>query len=371
MNFIENIFEKISDISMRALIRMLLILGIIYLIMATDSVWSGTARTVFGIIKPFLYGFIMAYILQKPINYGVKHKIPKKIAILLIYAIGLLLVYLLLATLVPLLLDRAGGFINSMISGVSWLYSHYASMTESNTPDWIKDFADKLIQALSSFRNVIPNSISTSLPVFVTDTLSHITTFVFSTIISVYLCIDWEKLRATFLKAIGSRNFTNVRIMLKIDDEVSSYIHSMIVLMLITFVEYSLLYGLLGHKDWLILGIITSLAHLVPYVGPMAANTIGVLTALNMPTPNLIILIVMIVILSNVDPYIIQPMVHSRNTKISPLEALFSVFAFGRIFGMKGIIVAIPLFLIIRVLFLAKTKPDYLENLKKEQEAHA
>ncbi|MBQ1205731.1 MAG: hypothetical protein IIX67_00855, partial [Clostridia bacterium] len=39
-------------------------------------------------------------------------------------------------------------------------------------------------------------------------------------------------------------------------------------------------------------------------------------TALNMPTPNLIILIVMIVILSNVDPYIIQPMVHSRNTKI-------------------------------------------------------
>ncbi|MBR4456785.1 MAG: AI-2E family transporter, partial [Solobacterium sp.] len=107
---------------------------------------------------------------------------------------------------------------------------------------------------------------------------------------------------------------------------------------------------LVGHKDWLLVSLLTALGLIVPYIGPMIGNVVGILTALTLPQKNVVILLICIVVLSQVDAYIIEPLIHSHNVKISPLWALFSIYAGGILAGGLGVMIAIPVYLAIRAL---------------------
>ena len=148
----------------------------------------------------------------------------------------------------------------------------------------------------------------------------------------------------------------------EINVEESSYIRSLLILVVIHAIEYCLLYLLVGHQDWLNMGLVTGLSLIVPYLGPTIANVIGILTALVLPPSRVITLIVMIVILSNTDEYVLAPLVHAHNTNVTPLWAIFSVFAGGVILGVTGVIIAIPVYLAGRVIYLNYHKKKEEEN---------
>ena len=152
--------------------------------------------------------------------------------------------------------------------------------------------------------------------------------------------------------------------MLSINDEVSDYIHSLIILMLIKFVEYMLVYVLIGHDDWLIMALLTSISLLIPYIGPTIVNCIGILTAIAIPDGRVFLLIILIVVLSQVDEYVITPLVHSHNTSVTPLWALFSIFAFSGLFGIVGLVIAIPGYLALRVIYLKIRSFDPVEDVE-------
>jgi predicted PurR-regulated permease PerM len=157
----------------------------------------------------------------------------------------------------------------------------------------------------------------------------------------------------------------------EIDEEISDYLRSMAALMVIRSVEYSLLYLLVGHPDWLILGIASSVSLIIPYVGPTSVNTVGILSALQLPTFNVVLLIALIVILAQIDEYVITPMVHSHNLKLSPMWILFSIFASSTLFGVGGFIIAIPMYLIIRTVIRMYLEMDAEEMLKPQKEETA
>ena len=90
---------------------------------------------------------------------------------------------------------------------------------------------------------------------------------------------------------------------------------------------------------------------LIPYLGPTVVNCLGILTALTLEPVRILILVLLIVVLSFVDEYVVAPLVHSHNTGVTPLWSLFSIFVGGTLFGATGIIVAIPAFLSIRSIY--------------------
>jgi len=181
------------------------------------------------------------------------------------------------------------------------------------------------------------------------------TIFVITIIVSIYMCFSWKNIEAViynFAKRLGNRAIRNIK---AVDVEIGTYVRSLLVLIVIKFLEYALMYYLAGHKDWLLVSLLTALGLIVPYIGPMIGNTVGILTALTMPQRNVIILLVCIVVLSQLDAYIIEPLVHSRNVKISPLWALFSIYAGGILAGGLGVMVAIPAYLAVRTIIRTNT----------------
>ena len=349
------------DLPLHSLIKIVLVLLSIMLLQMTGSIWTSILRKIWQIMTPFVCGIVIAYILRKPIRWGTDHKIPHNVMIFAVYIVILVFLYWLISSLVPMLLDKATGFINNLINGVNWLYAKYAQMAENDVPEWIHAIVQQAVSALTSFQGLLPD-FPGSLPNVISNILSSVTNVIFTVIISLYMCFQWDKIRFTIIRVTRRHSRRSTEALFLINDELTSYLRSMLLSMLVKFVEYSIVYFCIGNQDWLILALLTSIGLIIPYIGPTVANVFGILTSLSLPVPNIIILLVLIVVLSNVDEYVITPLLRARTTNVTPLWALFSIYAGGTLLGIPGIIMAVPVYLSIHAIL----KMDSKDSIEKE-----
>lgn len=366
MPILNRISEKLKDDgAVHNLIKLVLVLLVVVLIQMTTSFWKTVLSTLWNIFRPFIIGFGIAYVLRAPVVYFEEHGISKKITIPVLYAILVGLFVWLISSLFPLLLTRTTGFFDSVISSVNSI----TSLLPGGTPEWIREVMDTSLSKLTNVQSLISN-VADQLPEFLTAAVGALIIALISVIISVFMCFEWEKMRFLTIRFTRRISRKCYECTFAINDEIGGYIRSILKLMGVRLVEYALLYFLVGHPDWLILAIASSISLIVPYVGPTIVNTIGILTALQLPTGNVIILVVLIFLLAQVDEYVIAPMMHSRNLKISPLWALFSVFAGNTLLGIAGIVIAIPCYLAIRIIIrMYFGMPDDLTSLKETEES--
>ena len=359
MKITERISERLEkDITLRTMVKVLLILLIILLIKMTGDIWIGIIKKMTVILKPFVFGFVIAYILRKPIQWGEEHKISRTIMITVIYLVILVFLYWLISSLVPMLLIRLTGFINSIINGLTWLYQHYEALSDNAVPAWMNTIVQQAISALSNFQGLIPD-ISGTIPNMISNFLTTITNSIFTVIISLYMCFQWDKIRFWIVRLSRRHSRETTKALFAVNDELDAYLRSMLLSMIVKFVEYAIVYFCIGNQDWLILALLTSIGLIIPYIGPTIANCFGILTSLSLPLPNIIILLVLIVVLSNVDEYLITPLLRAKTTSVTPLWALFSIYAGGNLFGVIGIIIAIPVYLSLHAILNLSLKEEF------------
>lgn len=346
-------FEKINiffqeNFSLTKLLKILIIILIFYFLSITNHVWLKWIDELFVIILPFLIGFAFAYIFHPIIRQLETFKISKKITIPILCIVIICALSWLLMTLVPLLYDRIIGFINSLIGGISWLSNWYMEVSGNDPSPIINSITNEALSYLNDSKLWIPN-ITILLPQIVNNIMRIITNAVFSVIIAIYVLFDYDKIKRQIYHIAHFINDELPRYVHAVDQNLSVYVRALVILMIIKYVEYGILYFAIGHQDWLIIALLTSIGLLIPYFGATLANGIGILTALTLPTQNLVILIIGICVLSSVDAYIIAPFVHSKRSLVPPLWTLFSVFAGGMLLGPIGIMISIPVFMSCRV----------------------
>ncbi len=338
-----------EQLSLRNLLKVLLLLLILYFLSRTATVWMAWFTMLKAILTPFLIGFLIAYILHPAIAVLQRWGFSRRIAIPLM---GLLILIFLLAVvmmIVPLVYEKTMELINAMILGINRLYDHYTQMNEDVPNFLITGAVEQLTQALNDTKSWLPDFYE-MLPQLVSRLLSWISSAVFSLIISVYLLFDYERIRDWIL-ALAWRADRELPVLIReVSREVSGYLRSLLILMAIKWVEYSLLYMLIGHPSAMTIGLLTAIGLIIPYFGATLANLIGILTSLTLPLPQVLLLVMGICVLSAVDAYVIAPWVHSRSSQVPPLWTLFSVFAGGMLWGPAGIMIAVPVYMSLRVI---------------------
>ena len=64
-----------------------------------------------------------------------------------------------------------------------------------------------------------------------------------------------------------------------LDDEMGNYLQGLAIFMLVQLFEYALLFKIVGHPSWLLLGILACVTTVIPYFGGIFTNLIAVVTA--------------------------------------------------------------------------------------------
>lgn len=130
----------------------------------------------------------------------------------------------------------------------------------------------------------------------------------------------------------------------------------------------SLILSFLGFKNALLIGFFAALMNVIPYIGPILGASFGIIISVasgyDMPfytelLPSLGILILVFGVMQLLDNFIVQPNIFSKSVKAHPLEIFIVVLVGAQIHGILGMVLAIPIYTVIRVLakvFLSEFK---------------
>jgi predicted PurR-regulated permease PerM len=193
------------------------------------------------------------------------------------------------------------------------------------------------------------------------NSLTEIVLIITLTPIYIFLMLLYRNLFVKFLSKIISK--TNAFVVADILHEVKIVIQSYVTGLLIeTAVVAFLTTGglmLLGVPYAVLLGIITALLNLIPYIGIMIASFVTILAALaNTSSLSVVIgVLAMSIVVQFIDNNILIPRIVGNKVRINALVSMLAVIIGGTIAGIPGMFLAIPLIAIIKVVF------DRIESL--------
>jgi len=154
----------------------------------------------------------------------------------------------------------------------------------------------------------------------------------------------------------------------KIKDLLSRYFVGLIFQILILFIIYTIVLLIFGIKNAVVIAFLCALLNLIPYVGPLVSAVLMLVLSMtsnlgesfsDIILPKTIYVMIGFVIAQLVDNFFSQPVIFSKSVKSHPLEIFLVILIAGVLFGIVGLIIAIPAYTAIKVIlkeFLSENK---------------
>jgi predicted PurR-regulated permease PerM len=174
---------------------------------------------------------------------------------------------------------------------------------------------------------------------------------VFTPILAYYFIMDWEKIRDGFLSFLPpDYRRKTAALGREIDRVLSGFVQGHLTVCLLVGGMTGLAAALLGIEYAIIIGFIAGLAELFPYVGPF----LGAVPALGLAAGNslykALYLGAAILVIQQVESNVISPRIVGKKVGLHPLAVIFALLAGGELFGLWGIIIAVPAAAVLKIL---------------------
>lgn len=340
------------------------------LILEIDTI-LGFVRSFIGIISPFIYGFLIAYILNIPcggiqkllskMKLGFISRKRKLFSVIITYLILVLMVILVFRLVMPIIYDSISLFFAN--------FPIYLARAEDFV-NYINDLdilntqisMDTILSAIRSFGiEQLPTSILTVFSVpsaFFKGFLAFIS--------SIYILFEKETFKnflCRMLKAVCST--TVYRFILKYSRDLNTnfkqYIYTQTIDGCILGTIATIELHLLGSQYAVLLGLMLGIVNYIPYFGSIFGSLIAiVVVALTQGIPVALLTSVILLITQQIDGNIIQPKLMGGSFSLSPLLVIISITIGGAVGGVLGMIAAIPIVAVLK---------DMMENSIKWFEA--
>ena len=325
------------------LVNIALFVTIICLIYLIRDLWLGVAGKILEILFPFIIAFGIAYALH-PIAKKIENSgFPKWLSVLIVTVISLGFLVTIIILVVPMLYEQ----ILLLLTNISTLITDLSTKYEINLgvlQSSITDISTNVIKTLGKY-------ISDGALNIVNSTINFGTAFIIVLFVSIYLLSDMDKIRNFIKKILGSKNRKKYKYIKTLDKEVTNYFSSLGKNIIIQFIEYTTIFFLIGHPNYLILGVLASCSTIIPIFGGLIVNIIALLIASVISAKLFWLTLIVCCVCPQIDAYIIAPKVYGKTNNIHPLISIFAVFAGGILGGFIGIVVSLPITIIIITTF--------------------
>ena len=346
--------------------------AIMYILNQSQNIAAGI-RGIFNILKPFLYGALIAYILAPMCNRmddrflkwfpNATEKQKKglkflSIAIAVISAVTIVVLLILLILpqvwdstvkiirILPARLAYCNRMIDQILQDqpqIRAYFNHFASQIESGLND--------VLNANSSMMQTIQGIIN-NITVQLIEVFSVFKNMFLGFLIAVYLLAS-RKLFGAQARLLLYGIFPNK--WAAIIEEEFRYTDKMFNGFLVGKIIDSAIIGLLcfaglsfmGFEAPAFIGVIIGITNIIPFFGPfIGAIPCGLLLLLENPM-HCLYFIIFIFVLQQLDGNVIGPKILGNTTGVSSFWVLFSILLFGGMWGVVGMVIGVPLFAVI------------------------
>ncbi len=340
------------------LVNIVLFVLAIYLVYQAKAFWLGVISLIFKITIPFLIAFVLAYAIYPLVKKLMDKNIPKSIAVTLVLLVICILFGGIVILITPTIISQMASLFNGIISFLKELSTNYNINFKDIQNALSSSFNNILTKAGSYISNGAISVISISI-----DYMSKI--FIIFTAF-IYFLIDMDKIRNFIKVYLKNKSEKIYNYVLALDNEMGKYLSGFMKIVLISFIEYTVTYSIIGHPNALMLGTLAALGNLIPYFGGIFTNIIAAITAFVISPTLFIKTCLVFIIFSGIDGNVINPLVYGKTNQIHPLVVVIAVFAGGILWGVLGIIISLPLAIILIATF-KYFKNDITEITKKHK----
>lgn len=345
---------------------------ILYFVILRFRDLQGIFQWIKGILTPFLYGGIMAYLLKSPCNFFerlLKKYLPKKqkkhadgLAVFLVMLVSLYLIYLLLSLVIPEIVMSITALTDALPEKIEELTAWLSRILEDD-------------EVISKYVNTTINSLSDRLEVWAqqdlmpmmesvmggfASTVTSIVTVLYDVFIGVIVCVYLLCSRKTFarqgkeiLYALPKQKRADqvLEELRYIDKTFVGFFCGKIldsaIVGLICYVFCLIMSFVTGFRNAMLISVIIGVTNIIPYFGPfIGAIPSALLILISSPT-DCVIFLIFIIILQQIDGNILGPKLLAGSVGLSGFWVLFSITLFGGLFGFMGILTGVPVFAVI------------------------
>lgn len=309
-----------------------------------------------AILLPFVLGALVAYLLD-PLTDRLEGKhLSRGSATALVTVMFFLLLGLVTVLVLPVLARQLAGFIEAIPAQVAALeqqYGHYAQRLLGALP--VAD-NDDLKTLASNASGMVLQLIGNFLGGLATSgfaVLNLLSLILITPVVAFYLLRDWDVLVQQIDQLLPRKHADVIREQLqRIDDTLSGFLRGQLNVCLLLGTYYAIGLSLAGLNFGFVIGLVTGLLTIFPYVGLLVGMTTGMVMALVQFDSATQIGIVLAVYVTGqiMEGYYLTPKLVGGKVGLHPVWIIFGMLAGGALFGLVGVLIAVPMTAVIGVL---------------------
>ncbi len=370
--------KKRINIDLRLITKIFLGILIFYLINIIFNKFPILGYTLSSVI----IAIIFAYIIDPIVNYLERKGVKRQFGVIIVYISVILIFGILIVSVIPKTINEISNLLTSLPAMVDTLIREVNNFVsnvfakfnielpenfinvykETNpkvngdveTPQIVSDILnsikatinDLIVKAQGSLMGSLSNVLS-KLYGFLTSAFRLVLIIIFS----FYFSVDKDRFMHRVKKAIPNKYRDDISYLTSnIDTALQQFIRGRM-LMAIFVGLLTMAYLLVLRVDFaIIIGLITCVADIIPYIGPFLGCAPAVLFAFMDSPMKALWVLILFVIVQWVENNILAPKLIGDSTGLNPLVILISIIIGGGIFGVWGMVISVPLMSIIFIL---------------------
>lgn len=325
-----------------------------------------------AILTPFIYAFIIAYVLNPLMNlFERKLKLKRWISICLTYAIIIGLLVLSVTTLIPKVVDS--------IIDIASNVPYYATVVQDKINEFLSNPNVQNILSSTNYMDKINLNFITSkgselLVSSLNSIVSNMVTFtgslikwIFGFIISIYILADKEN----FLR-IG-RTFTYMILKEKIASkflELVGNVHHMIGVYIGIKAIDSLIIAVMAFVGMtilkipytMLLAVIVGITNMIPYFGPFLGMLVAFVINMFISPVKAVVVLIFLFLLQQFDGWYLDPKLIGGKVGLHPFLVILAVTIGGGVYGAVGMILSVPIMAVIKIYMDRIIKKNVKDN---------
>ncbi len=310
------------------------------------------------IFTTIIASIIIAYALNPIIDLLERKNIKRSFGVFIVYLSIAALIIILAVKVIPnagnalrTLIANLPSYVEQLSAFIDSLYTGYYSAL-GGLPSVFEGFEGAIMDYIVKLEDLISESLS-SLVGGVILVASKIVSLVLTPILVLYFLVH-KKYFKEIVKKLIPRKYRDDTLYLAsvIDVSLKQFIKARLIMSLYVGVLTAIVLKIMGIDFAITIGIITGLADIVPYIGPFLGYIPAVFFAAISDPIKIIWISILWVFIQWTENNVLAPKVIGENMGIHPLIILLSIIIGGGIFGVFGMILAVPLVAIFKIVTL-------------------
>lgn len=302
---------------------------------------------------PIVFSAIFYYLLSPVVDWLEKKRFTRNTAIAFVFALIILFFIVGINFIVPIIQKQLESLIENW---PTYWNSLMVQLDELLGTEAFTGFMDQLSETsligslsgqASGFLDVTVGGIGSFI-----GTLTQVGITLFTTpFILYYLLKDGGKVPDNFLKVVPTKIRGNVREILEdINKQISFYVRGQLIVAAAVGIMFWIGFSIVGLDFALTLGIFAGFMNLIPYLGSFLAMIPAVIVAI-VDSPFMLVTVLVVFGIEQVlEGRVISPQILGNTLKIHPINIIFLLLVAGRLFGVMGVILAIPGYAVLKII---------------------